>query len=208
MAAAQHTMNSDPLPVPDPWNSSSRRLRPIVYTRVPKTPLTSISGTGDISQPVATTTLWADPSNHATTYGVSATGYWRLGTNLFAQFLYPTQATYLVGFAGTIQSGTVQMDLELLDASSNILTSASMLVSYVVNLINPGSFDYAANVNSQTAGTQVLAQWNAVRVRSTCSNTNLNSLLNFGPFGSGASPTATLYYTDRSTVVGNVIGIG
>src|SRR5262249_9608502 len=149
-----------------------------------------------------------DPSNHAATYGNSATGYWRFGTNLFPQFLYPTQATFLVGFVGTVQSGTVQMDLELLDASSNILTSASMLVTYVINLTSAPAFDYATTVNSQTTGTQVLAQWNAVRVRSTCSNTNLSSLLNFGPFGAGASPTATLYFTDKTTVVGNVVGIG
>ena len=201
-------MINDQIISADPWSFSSRPLRPIVYTRTPKTALSSVGATGDISQPVATTTLWADPSNHATSYGVSATGYWRLGTNLFAQFLYPTQAIYLVGFAGTIQSGTVQTDLELLDASSNILTSASMLVSYVVNLTSLAAFDYATSVNWQTSGTQVITQWNAVRVRSTCSNTNLNSLLNFGPFGGGASPTATLYFTDKTTIVGNVVGIG
>src|ERR1041385_1969666 len=90
-----------------PWSFSSRHLRPIVFTRTPKTVPASIIIAGDIPQPVATTTVWADPSDHATTYGVSATGYWRLGTNLFAQFVYPTQATFFAAFLGTIQSGTV-----------------------------------------------------------------------------------------------------
>jgi len=102
----------------DPWSSAERALRPIVFNTLPSINLLQVGAAGDLSQTVAVTTLWADPSNHATTYGPTANGFWKFGTNLFPQFLFPATAGFLIGFSGTIQSGTVQMDLELLDASS------------------------------------------------------------------------------------------
>jgi hypothetical protein len=192
---------------PDPWSSTEHSLRPVVFKRTPSIGLTALGATGDITQSVATVTIWADPADHTKTFGQSPNGFWRFGTNLFAEFTFPTQASFLVGYLGTIQSGTVQVDLELLDSSSTVLTSGSTIVTYIVNCTSFPSFDYTITLNSQTIGSQVIPQWNAVRVRSTCSNTNLSSLLNYGPLGTSPDPAAQVFYPVNA-LVGNMLGVG
>ena len=193
----------------DPWDSTTRSLRPIVCNKLGSNNLILVGAAGDISQPVAVTTLWANPSNHAITYRNQREWILEIrDQSLSMQFLFPAQASFLVGLSGTIQSGTVQMDIELLDAMSTILTSASMLVTYVVNCTSFTSFDYNLTLNSQTQGTQSIAQWNALRVRSTCSNTNLNLLLNYGSSGSSSDPSASILYPPSSTVMQKAVGIG
>jgi hypothetical protein len=174
-------------------------LRPLVITSSQSRQTLSAGASGDVSVGVATTTLWFDASDHSKTYGQSRSGYWQWNFNLFPTFAFPGCASFYPALGGTVQSGSIQMDLELLDGSASILTSASMVVNYSVDLSTVPGFTYSVSAGAPSAGSEKIDAWNAVRVRSTCSNTNLNQVLNYGPLGSFATPSAYVTYPLLST---------
>jgi hypothetical protein len=176
-------------------------LRSIVITSTQSRQTQSAGGSGDISVGVATTTTWANPADHSQTYGISQSGPWQWYVNIFPEFGFPACASFFIGYGGTVQSGSVELDLELLDASSSVLTSASMSVNYSVDLTTFVGFTYNVIAGPLTAGPEKIDSWNAVRVRSTCNNTNLNQLLNYGPLGSFPIVGAFVVYPQTNTII-------
>ena len=174
--------------------TTNRAFRPVVITSSQSRKFSSVVASGDSSVPVSTTTLWANPSDHSQTYGTTVSGYWQWYYNLFPGFSFPGAAFFFAGLGGTVQSGSIQMDVELLDAASTILTRASMLVSYTVDLTTIPGFTYSVSAGTPTVGSEKIDTWNAVRIRSTCSNTNLSQILNYGPLGGTSGPSAFVAY--------------
>ena len=180
---------------------SAISLRPIVITTTPSHAYSSVGASGDVSVPVFTTTIWANSSDHTQAFGTSQSGYWQWYYNLFPQFTLPACAFYFVAYSGTVQSGSIQMDLELLDAASTVLTAASLLVNYTVDLTTFAGFTYNVAAAAPTIGIEKIDMWNAVRVRSTCSNTNLSQLLYYGPLGGTSTPSAFVGYAAPNILV-------
>jgi len=176
-------------------------FRPLVVVNTQSHQISTVGANGDSTVPVSTTTLWANSSDHTQTYGNSYSGFWQWNYNLFPSFTFPAAAFFFAGLAGTVQNGSIQMDLELLDASAALLTSASLLVSYTVDLTTIPGFTYSISAGNPTVGSEKIAAWNAVRVRSTCSNTNLSQVLNFGPLGGGSTPSAFVAYAAPFIIV-------
>lgn len=173
---------------------SNLSLRPLVITSSQSTLNFSVGAPGDISVPIFETVVWANASDHTQTYGNSQSGYWQWWFNLLPAFSFPGCATFFAGLGGTVQSGSVQLDLELLDAATTVLTRASMLVSYTVDLTTIPGFTYSVSASLPTVGVEKIDTFNAVRVRSTCSNTNLSQVLNYGPLGGGPATSASVSY--------------
>ncbi len=180
---------------------SAQALRPLVVINTQSNQIATVGANGDSSVPVLTTTIWANSSDHTQTYGRTVSGYWQWNYNLFPAFSFPGAAFFFAGLGGTVQSGSLQMDLELLDASSTILTRASMLVNYSVDLTTIPGFTYSVSAGNPTVGTEKIEAWSAVRVRSTCSNTNLHFILNYGPLAGPPDPSAYAAYAAPFIIV-------
>jgi hypothetical protein len=193
--------------VPDVWVAEIRPLRPLVVTWAPDDATTSIGAAGDISMSSSETVVWADDSDHTQTFGDAVNGFWQWYVNLFPAFDFAGAAGYFAPLGGSIQGGTLQLYLDLLDASSTVLTSASMSASYSVDLTTILGFTYTVSATQPVWGSEKIPAWNAVRVRCTCGNTNLNELLNYGAFGVGPNPTASVYWPADATLVENIAAL-
>jgi hypothetical protein len=189
------------------WPKGNQALRPIVITWTPDQTLTSVGASGDISLSFSETILWADVSDHSQTYGVAVNGFWQWYLNLFPAFDFPGGAGYTGAFGPTVQSGTLSLTLDLLDAASSVLTSASTSASYSVDLTSIFSFTYSLSTAQPICGSEQILEWNAVRVRCSCSNTNLNLLLNYGAFGISGDPSVSVYWPSNPTFVEKIAAL-
>ena len=194
--------------VPDAWGAENRALRPLVVTWTPGDATTSIGAAGDISMGSSETTVWADDSDHTQTFGGAVNGFWQWYVNLFPAFDFPGAAGYFAPLGGSVQSGALQVYLDLLDGSSNVLTSASMSASYSVDLTTIPGFTYAVSATQPVCGSEKIPAWNAVRVRCSCGNTNLSELLNYGAFGIGPNPSASVYWPADASFVEKIAALG
>jgi hypothetical protein len=186
-------------------------LRPTIITYGQSRQTHSVGGSGDISTPVSETVIWANDADH-TQFFVDASaipnGQWFWNQTIFSEFGFPGAASFFLAYGGTTQNGTVQMDIELLDSTLTVLTSSSAVVSYSVDLTTIPGFKYTVSFVSLTYAPDTTANFNAVRVRSTCSNTNLSQLLNYASHGSFPIVGAFVVYPSTSTQIDYIpIGI-
>ena len=176
------------------WSSQILPLRPIVVTWIAETRVTFAGASGDISVGASETTVWADDTDHSVTYGPALNGNWQWYLNLFPGFSFPAAAGFDVAYLGTTQGGTLQVFLDLLDATGAALTTASMSADYSVDLTTPMAFTYSMTATQPIVGTESFPAWNAVRVRCNCSNTNLSDLLGDGSLGASSNPSAVVIW--------------
>lgn len=142
--------------------------------------------TGDLTVNSSELFTWASAIDHTQTFGKSKNGFWQWGVNLFP--LYAFGQISAIPLAD--QSGTVEFDYQLLDATGAILTQASVVASFSITIATP---TYTQQLISYTIGTEQITEFNAFYFQCLVSNTDLSATWD--------TPIADINYTPNHTSI-------